>query len=533
MTLILPVLSITVMDEFNEALHPRDDHGRFGEGSGEKKGKTTSQIKQEARATFKGLGAVKAYAKLPGTDGGRKIDIDAARELDPNYVKDPTRVAGIHHEVVAAFADKMFENRMKQPPLTKDEHVVFLAGGGGSGKSTIRDAFKLDAGAHTLWDGTMSHYESAKEKIDMALKSGRKVVYDVVLCPPEKAVRQAIIRANESGRAVGIDILARAHEGSPSTAFRLMNEFKGDKRISFRVFVNDGKVKDVREIQQPPTTRTKGIVKEYASRNVRESVAMTYRDIAERGYENQKGQHQTLKPAVKDTLEASSRRLEGRGTDSALGEDSGCLEEWLEESGCGLSITVDGDFVGHEFHGNQHMDGNGVRSKENNQRNHARVQQIVMAEVQRQGFPGVKVSVVMGPKEQSVNGKNFEVAGDYDFNTGQLRIYADNLHDTNRTQIRGVVSHEVGHAIFAKAEFTHSKDLMAKLQKDDGVTPYSRDYWKGLKDKSNSKDLALHETFAEIHMLHSTDRARYDKSVKPLWKALYRDVMSRSKVGAK
>ena len=336
-------LRITAEDEFNEELHPRDDRGRFGSGSGTSPlHKTDSKIVAEAKSVYTSNGAAEKYAKLPGTDGGRKIDIDKARELDPNYNADPSRVAGLHHDQVAAFADKMFEERMSMPVTSENEHVVFLAGGGGSGKSTIRDEFALDHGAHTLWDGTMSHYESSKEKIDRVLDSRRLVVYDVVLCPVENAVRNAIIRANETGRVVGVDILARAHSGSTSTALKLMDQYAGDKRVVFRVFMNAGKVKDVHEVTPPPRTLPEHIVRDFShGTTIREKTINTYRDIAERGYETKQGKIEQLKPRVKDTLEASFRRLEGRGSQDSLSQDSGSIEGWSEKIWSGLSITAD------------------------------------------------------------------------------------------------------------------------------------------------------------------------------------------------
>jgi ribosomal protein S18 acetylase RimI-like enzyme len=52
----------------------------------------------------------------------------------------------------------------------------------------------------------------------------------------------------------------------------------------------------------------------------------------------------------------------------------------------------------------------------------------------------------------------------------------------------------------------------AKLQEDDGVTPYSQEYWEQYEadeaDKSNQQ-LAINETLAEIAMLKVTEEARY------------------------
>ena len=324
-------------DDFDESQHPRDDHGRFGEGTGEKSGvpqKSAAEIVKEAHAIFTDEHAMAMYAGLPASDGGKKIDTDLARELDPNYLADPGRVAGIHHEEVSAFADRMFAARMAMPVTEPDEHVVFLAGGGGSGKSTIREGFKLDSGAQTLWDGTMSTYDHAKEKIDMALKSGRDVVYDVVLCPVGKAVSNAVTRANSDahGRIVGLDVLAKAHIGAPLTALRLMKDYEGDKRVAFRVFENAGKLKDVHEISE---TETKSTVLEYSEspKEIAVSARAAFHKISEYGYDDQNGHHQQLKSEVRNTVQASVKRLDSGAVESSWRQSFSSIKSWAESSG--------------------------------------------------------------------------------------------------------------------------------------------------------------------------------------------------------
>ena len=358
-------------DDFDESQHPRDDHGRFGEGTSEKAApaprKSNAQIVSEAHAIFTDEHAMAMYAGLPASDGGKKIDTDLARELDPNYLADPARVAGVHHEEVSAFADRMFAARMAMPITMADEHVVFLAGGGGSGKSTIRDQFDLDHGAQTLWDGTMATYDHAKEKIDMALKSGRDVVYDVVLCPVAKAVSNAVTRANSSehGRVVGLDVLVKAHVGAPLTALRLMKDYEGDKRVAFRVFENAGKLKDVHEISDIETRST---VLKYSEspKQITVTARAAFHKISEYGYDDQQGHHQRLKSEIRNTVQASVKRLDSGATESSWRQSFSSVKSWAEGSGRKVgahdqrcSITQDGEGAGHPFHGNQHTGGTG------------------------------------------------------------------------------------------------------------------------------------------------------------------------------
>jgi len=209
------------------------------------------------------------------------------------------------------------------------------------------------------------------------------------------------------------------------------------------------------------------------------------------------------------------------------------------------SVAVDGDLPGHPFHGNQHMMGEAAvkhPTEGSRARNMERVKAIVAAEAKRQGFPAHLIKVLPGEAKFSVNGKNFKAAGLFHHATGTVSIYADAITDHNKMQIKDIVSHEIGHAIFQKeivgqahAGSSFAKHMANKevLEKNDGVTSYSRSYWKGLKAGTNTYNAALHETFAEVHALHSTNPKEFDRAVKPAWKEFYADVMKASKVGVK
>jgi predicted GNAT family acetyltransferase len=488
-------------DEFDEGQHPRDNHGKFGAGSGEKKiesplKKTDAEIVKEAHDLYNDPATLAAYAAIPESDGGRKIDVDLARQLDPNYLADPARVAGVHHEEVSKFGEKLFNARMDMPVAEADEHVVFLAGGGGSGKSTVRDNFKLDAGAQTLVDGTMQNYDKAHAKIERALSTGRKVVYDVVLCPVQKAVAQTITRANsqEHGRVVGLDVLATAHSSAPLTALRLMKDYDGDKRVAFRVFENAGRIKDVHEVSE---FATKSTILKYSEnpKQISATAISEFHKIAEHGYDDQNGHHQNLRDEIRSTVQASVKRMDTGATEASWRQSISGVKSWAEGSGRKVgahdqrcSITQDGEGAGHAFHGNQHTGGTGRVDRarvakatraaltSTDAEKIALLHTTISDEAKKQGIPESKISYSKEDEYFNVGDeKNFEEAAHFDPQTGGIVIRENGMKEEPVEKMRETLSHECGHMFFEAAldRLRAQSDQHDKLEKMIAADPKS------------------------------------------------------------
>lgn len=181
-------------------------------------------------------GAAQEYSQLKGTKGGRLLDTDIARELSPEYQQDRSRSAEVH-EAASAFTQRLFEQRMNQPGT--GDIVVFMAGGGGSGKSSAETLLSpvLDR-ASTILDGTLSSYDKARRNVKMALDSGRQVRIAYVYRDPEEAVRNGVLtRAMRGGRTVPVDALVKGHAGSSNVVRKLQAEFSGNPK--FKIFAVD------------------------------------------------------------------------------------------------------------------------------------------------------------------------------------------------------------------------------------------------------------------------------------------------------
>jgi hypothetical protein len=199
------------------------------------------------------------------------------------------------------------------------------------------------------------------------------------------------------------------------------------------------------------------------------------------------------------------------------------------------------------------------------------------------GFPLDKLSYSDTPHLFMLEGKQISAAGTAWRETGTIKLYPHNLVGKSDTEM--VMAHEVGHiryeAVtrarlaesqsqawkdeprntvphtdaagnvrmmdFIRADGTiregagHEKKypvtaateqfqvypMQDKLAKEDGVTEYSRAWWRAFEKTEATRHIAMHETFAEISALDYANKKK-DKpetlaklGVKPSWRKLY------------
>ena len=110
-------------------------------------------------------------------------------------------------------AQREYERRLET--VAPGGQVVFMAGGGGAGKSSAETLLApLLEQAHTVYDGTLSSYDKAERNIQMALDAGQRVTIAYVYREPEEAFRNGVLtRAMRAGRTVPIDALVKGHAG--------------------------------------------------------------------------------------------------------------------------------------------------------------------------------------------------------------------------------------------------------------------------------------------------------------------------------
>lgn len=180
---------------------------------------------------------------------GRILDTDLARGLSEDWNRtneSRARYTSAVHNPASALINALFHQMLTESKESNRDIVLFMAGGGGAGKTTAvtNVAASLLDRAHLVYDTTLSRYEPAHEKITAALSADWTVVIVYVHRPFEAAVRGVIHRAVETGRTVPLNVLAADHVNAPLTVLRLAQEYPGDERV--QVFVIDNSSEDVR-----------------------------------------------------------------------------------------------------------------------------------------------------------------------------------------------------------------------------------------------------------------------------------------------
>ncbi len=187
--------------------------------------------------------AIGEYSRIEGTDGGRILNTDLARELSPEYRADRTRSAAVH-EPASYLVKKLYERKLAQKPgPDEDPLVVFSAGGTGSGKTTglelLADVDPTIKRAQIIYDTNMNTLASAAAKVDQALAAGKDVQIVYTWRDPVDALTNgALPRAMRMGRTVPIDEHAKTHVGAAATIKALQERYANDPRVRIQVIDN-------------------------------------------------------------------------------------------------------------------------------------------------------------------------------------------------------------------------------------------------------------------------------------------------------
>ena len=219
------------------------------------------------------------------TDNGRLIDVDLMRELNDEYRADRSLAPQIHR-AASALSKELYARALARPVQPgRDPVVMFMAGGGGVGKSSAKAHILGDDAADITFDGTLSNLAKARANIEAALASGRDVEINYVYRSPEKSAEGAIQRAIATGRPVPIDVLAEAHAQSGQVVKTLAREYNNNKRVHIRAIWNDGD--SLQEARLIPTEEIPHVTQAQAYQSFRAAVeaAQAAGTLTRRAYE--------------------------------------------------------------------------------------------------------------------------------------------------------------------------------------------------------------------------------------------------------
>jgi hypothetical protein len=187
--------------------------------------------------------AMRDYSSLEGSDRGRILNTDLARELSPAYRADRTRSSAVH-EPASWLVKRMYERKLAEPVREGEAaFVVFTGGGTGAGKTTGINTIKaVDARvgqAQIIYDTNLNGVQSAATKIDQALAAGREVgILYVWRDPVDALVNGALPRAMRMGRTVPLEEHAKTHVGGAQAVVALAERYRADPRVTINVVDN-------------------------------------------------------------------------------------------------------------------------------------------------------------------------------------------------------------------------------------------------------------------------------------------------------
>jgi hypothetical protein len=191
--------------------------------------------------------ALQQYDNLPGTDGGRIINTDLARELAGPYRAERSLSAAVH-EPASALVREQYQRLLKRAPDANHDPVVLFTGGGtGAGKTTAvaGAAGGLAERAQIVYDTNLASFGSSATKIDQALKAGKQVSIAYVWRDPIEALTNgALARATRqeakqgSGRTVPLAEHVKTHVNGANTIRELAGRYKDNPNVEIRVIDN-------------------------------------------------------------------------------------------------------------------------------------------------------------------------------------------------------------------------------------------------------------------------------------------------------
>lgn len=285
----------------------------------------------QARAKFLEGDMIATYKNRADTMGGRKIDTDIVREQFPEYNNPDSFINQLLgttgsryrspdiHEGASDLSKVMFKDLLNAPiPKGVNDKVTFTAGSAGAGKGRVMSLLSKkdapDMNSKAFYDTNLSSFDSAKKKIDMAIKSGTgKTPVDIfyVYRPLDDAFKGTIKRTGNqaekfgSGRVVTVDAMTETALGSLETIRKLEKAYENNPLVNIKVVDNTTEVPKIITTKELPQVKTKAEAEKELFKILREEKA---------------------KPDTKITDEVYNRIMKGK-------KDPILEQETFEESG--------------------------------------------------------------------------------------------------------------------------------------------------------------------------------------------------------
>lgn len=175
------------------------------------------------------------YKSLDESFNGRYINSDLFKEVFEDYSTSPANRTVFNvpvHNSAAVLANALFREMVTSDDNSHGSKVLFITGIPGAGKTTAIQGMKFDFNNFkVVYEGQLSTFEQAKEKIAFCLQNKCEVDIVAFHRKPEKALFHTILRYYKIGRGASITAMSNIQGGMADSFEKIFNEFGNTARI--------------------------------------------------------------------------------------------------------------------------------------------------------------------------------------------------------------------------------------------------------------------------------------------------------------
>lgn len=215
---------------------------------------TLAQREIEARFAAQLEADLEYFVDKYRRDYGSVLNTDNARELSSDYCKS-RKTRAVHsasvQEPASALVKEIWHRMLAEEKSPSDDFVLFLAGGGGSGKTRATEEpglKELKSQAQIIFDTTMADTLSSIRKVEEALNAGKRVAVRYIHRPIEQAITGVVARAVKEGRVVPVNVLAHDHFNAQATIIALAKRYRGEASVDIAVLNNSREGPSMQEV---------------------------------------------------------------------------------------------------------------------------------------------------------------------------------------------------------------------------------------------------------------------------------------------